>query len=354
MSITSAMPILHAEELTAWCRRIFLAAGVPPEVAHRVAESLVESNLAGHDSHGVIRVQQYIEMLSDGRINPRAEPRVVRETGTIAVIDGGWQFGQIAARQAMDAAMVKAWSHGVAVVQLYQSGHVGRLGEYAARALTRDMVGIVTTNNHGGGQVLSPFGGIARRLSPSPIAIAVPGGRDFPIVLDMTTSVVAEGKVRVKRARGEKLPEGWILDAQGRPSTNPADLYGPPPGSLTPLGGAAGHKGFGLAFMIDILSGALGGAGTSRADPPPFRGNGVFLQAIHPAAFGAADRFRQEVQSLVDYVRSSPLAPGFDRILIPGQPEHETRLERLQKGIPIEDDTWSKLQSIAGSLGLSG
>jgi uncharacterized oxidoreductase len=331
---------------------MFLAAGVPPEVAHRVAESLVESNLAGHDSHGVIRMEPYVEMLGDGRVNPRAEPRVVRETSTTAVIDGGWQFGQVAARQAMDVAIVKAWSNGVAVVQLYQSGHIGRLGEYAAQALTRDMIGMVTTNNHGGGQVLSPFGGIARCLSPSPIAIAVPGGRDFPIVLDMTTSVVAEGKVRVKRARGEKLPEGWILDAAGRPSTDPADLYGPPPGSLTPLGGAAGYKGFGLAFMIDILSGALGGAGCSRPDPPPLRGNGVFLLAINPAAFGATERFPKEVAGLADYVRSSPLAPGCDRILIPGQVEHETRLQRLRNGIPIEDDTWSKLQSIAASLGL--
>jgi len=347
------MPILHAEELTSWCRRIFLAAGVPPEVAHRVSESLVDSNLVGHDSHGVIRVEQYLEMLGDGRVNPRAEPRVVRESETTAVIDGGWQFGQVAARQAMDTAIVKAWSHGVAVVQLFQSGHIGRLGEYAAQALTRDMIGIVTTNNHGGGQVLSPFGGIARRLSPSPIAIAVPGGRDFPIVLDMTTSVVAEGKVRVKRARGEKLPPGWILDAQGRPSTDPAAFYGPPQGSLTPLGDAAGYKGFALAFMIDILSGALGGAGCSRADPPPLRGNGVFLQAINPAAFGASDRFAKEVAALVDYVRSSPLAPGFDRILIPGQPEHEEKLRRLQNGIPIEDDTWSKLESLAGRLGQS-
>jgi uncharacterized oxidoreductase len=347
------MPILHAPELTAWCRRIFLAAGVPPEVAHRVAESLVESNLAGHDSHGVIRVEQYIEMLGDGRINPRAEPRVVRETDTTALIDGGWQFGQVAAREAMDAAIVKAWSHGVAVVQLFQSGHIGRLGEYAAQTLTRDMIGMVATNNHGGGQILAPFGGLARRLSPSPLAIAVPGGRDFPIVLDMTTSVAAEGKLRVKRARGEKLPPGWIQDAQGRPSVEPGDFYGPPPGSLLPLGGDAGYKGFALAFLIDILAGALGGAGTSRPDPPPLRGNGVFLQVINPAAFGAADRFPTEVASLVEYVRSCPLAPGFDRILIPGQPEHETRLQRLQNGIPIEDDTWSKLQGIAASLGLS-
>lgn len=348
------MPLLHAEELTAWCRRIFLAAGVPPEVAHRVAASLVESNLAGHDSHGVIRVAQYIDMLGDGRLNPRGEPRLVRETENTAVLDGGWQFGQIAARYAMDVAITKAWSGGVAAVQLYHSGHVGRLGEYAGQALTRDMVGIVTTNNHGGGQVLSPFGGVARRLSPSPIAIAVPGGRDFPIVLDMTTSVVAEGKVRVKRARGETLPEGWILDAAGRASTNPADLYGPPPGSLTPLGGAAGHKGFALAFMIDILSGALGGAGCSRADAPPMRGNGVYLQAINPAAFGATERFPKEVAALVEYVKSSPVAPGFDRILVPGEVEHQEKLKRLRDGIEIEDDTWQKLQSIAAGLGLSG
>ncbi len=334
------------------CRRIFLAAGVPPEVAHTVGQSLVESNLAGHDSHGVIRVPQYLEMLGDGRINPRAEPRLVRETDSTAVVDGGWQFGQVAARQAMDVAVTKAWGRGVAVVQLYQSGHIGRLGEYAELALARDMIGIVATNNHGGGQVLAPFGGIARRLSPSPIAIAVPGGRDFPIVLDMTTSVVAEGKVRVKRARAEPLGEGWILDATGKPSTDPAAFYGPPPGSLTPLGGATGYKGFGLAFMIDILAGALGGAGCSRPDPPPLRGNGVYLQAIHPASFGASERFRAEVTALVDYVKSSPPAPGFDGIRVPGEVEHLNRQRRLRDGIEIEKDTWDKLQSIAGTLGL--
>ena len=347
------MPLIQAEQLTIWCRRIFVAAGAPPDVAHRVADSLVESNLVGHDSHGVIRIAQYMEMLADGRINPRAQPRVVRETRSTAVIDGGWQFGQIVARVAMEIAISKAGDGGVAAVQVFQGGHVGRLGEWAALALAHGMVGIVTTNNHGGGQVLSPFGGVARRLSPSPIAIAVPGGRDFPIVLDMTTSVVAEGKVRVKRARGESLPEGWILDARGRPSTNPADLYGPPPGSLTPLGGAAGHKGFGLAFMIDILSGALGGAGCSRHESPPMRGNGVYLQVIDPNAFGAGERFSEEVAQLADYVKSSPLAPGFSRICVPGEVEHEEKLRRLREGIPIEDDTWNTLQSISNGLGLS-
>ena len=345
--------MVTAQELTALTRKIFAAAGVPPEVAHRVAESLVESNLAGHDSHGVIRVPQYLEMLGDGRINPRAEPCTVRETASTAVVDGGWQFGQVAERHAMDLALAKTSQGGVAVVQLYQSGHIGRLGEYAAQALAQGMIGIVSTNNHGGGQVLSPFGGVARRMSPSPLAIAVPGGPDFPLVLDMTTSVTAEGKVRVKRARGEKLPEGWIIDAAGRPSTNPADLYGPPPGSLTPLGGAAGYKGFGLAFMIDILSGALGGAGCSRPDPPPLRGNGVFLEAIDPRAFGVGETFSQQVAAFVGYVTSPPVAPGFDRIRIPGEVEHEARQQRLREGIPIEDDTWRSLQSAAAELGLS-
>jgi len=345
------MPILKPVQLTAFSESIFLSAGVPLPVASRVAGSLVESNLMGHDSHGVIRVPQYLEMLRDGRLHPLAEPRVVSESGSAALIDGGWQFGQVAARFAMEKAIAIAARSGVSAVQLYQCGHIGRLGEYAAQALSSQMVGLVATNNHGGGQVLSPFGGLARRLSPSPIAIAVPGGRKFPIVLDMTCSVVAEGKVRVKRARGETLPEGWILDAAGNPSTRPEDLYGPPPGSLTPLGGSAGYKGFGLAFMIDILAGALGGAGCSRADQP-LRGNGVYLQAINPAAFGVAGRFPDEVAALVDYVQSSPLAPGFQRICVPGQVEHEEKTRRLAEGISLEEETWQKLNQIAVELGV--
>ena len=346
------MPLVNAQDLASLSRQIFLAAGVPPEVAHRVAESLVESNLLGHDSHGVIRVPAYLQMLGDGRLNPRAEPRVARETPSAAVIDGGWQFGQVAARYAMGVAIAKAAQTGVAAVQLYQSGHIGRLGEYAHQAVERGMVGLVSTNNHTSGQILSPFGGIARRLSPSPIAIAVPGGGDFPIVLDMTTSTTAEGKIKVKKARGQRLPEGWIIDAKGNPSADPNDFYGPPAGSLLPLGGVLGYKGFGLAFMIDVLSGALGGSGCSKADPPVLRGNGVFLQAIDPAAFGAGESFSREVAAFVEYVKSSPLAPGFDRIRVPGEVEHETKQRRLREGIEIEDDTWQKLQGAAAELGL--
>ena len=339
------MPLLSPAELTALSERIFTAAGAPAAVSRLVAASLVESNLMGHDSHGVIRVMQYVEMLRDGRLQPRAEARILRQTASAAVIDGGWQFGQVAARFAMETAIGKAAGAGLAAVQLFRSGHIGRLGEYAAMAVERGLIGLVSANNHGGGQNMSPFGGVARRLSPSPVAIAVPGGRDFPLVLDMTTSVVAEGKVRVKRARGEKLPAGWILDADGRPSTDPADLYGPPPGSLAPLGGAVAHKGFGLAFMIDILSGALGGAGCSRPDQPP-RGNGVFLQVIDPAAFGAAESCPAQVAALVDYVKSSPLAPGFDGIRVPGEMEHQEKLKRRQAGIYIEEETWDQLQAL--------
>jgi uncharacterized oxidoreductase len=346
------MPLVSAQELRSLSQRIFMAAGVPRDVAQRVAESLVESNLLGHDSHGVIRVPSYLTMLGDGRIDPKAQPRVARETESTALVDGGWQFGQVTARYAMDLAVSKAARTGVAAVQLYQSGHIGRLGEYAHQAAEQGMVGLVCTNNHTSGQILAPFGGTARRLSPSPIAIAVPGGQDFPIVLDMTTSTTAEGKIRVRQARGQRLPEGWIIDAAGRPSTDPADFYGPPPGSLLPLGGELGYKGFGLAFMIDILSGAFGGSGCSKANPPQLRGNGVFLQAIDPGAFGAKESFAREVAALAEYVKSSPAAPGFDRIRIPGEAEQEARQQRMQHGIEIEDDTWSKLQAAAAELGL--
>ena len=193
------MPIIDAQELISLAGRILEGAGAPREAARRVAESLVESNLLGHDSHGVIRLPGYVEMMRDGRVQAGAQPRVVRETASTAVVDGGWQFGQVAARFAMETAIRKAAGGGVAAVQLYNSGHIGRLGEYAEQALPHRMIGLVTTNNHGGGQALSPFGGVARRLSPSPIAIAVPGGKAFPIVLDRKSTRLNSSHIQKSR-----------------------------------------------------------------------------------------------------------------------------------------------------------
>ena len=259
------MPIFSADQLEKLGARIFEAAGVPEDEAQIVAESLVKSNLTGHDSHGFIRVPQYVDTMKKGSTVPGAELEVVSETPNTAVLKGNWGFGQVMARKAMEVAIGKARTNFVSTVTMSQSNHIGRLGEYPVIAVENGMIGMIMINNHGTGQLMTPWGGTARRLSPSPMSIGLPTGSADPVVLDISMSVMAEGKVRVKRNRGEKLQEGAIIDAEGNPSTEPKDLYGPPQGAILPFGGIVGYKGYGLGFVVDVLAGALSGAGCSRA-----------------------------------------------------------------------------------------
>ena len=197
------MPVLDVKRLKVACTQVFEGAGLGAKEARQIAHSLVLSNLMGHDSHGVIRVVQYVQALGEGRVSAGQEIAVVREADASAVVDGGWGFGQTVCHQAMALAMEKAKQRSVAVVELFNSGHIGRLGEYVEVAAEAEMIGIVMCNNHGGGLLQHPFGGIDARMSPNPIAVGIPTGGDFPIVADLTTSVVAEGKIRVKRNLGE-------------------------------------------------------------------------------------------------------------------------------------------------------
>ena len=231
------MPVLDVEGLKGACTQVFEGAGLGAEEARQIAHSLVLSNLMGHDSHGVIRLVQYVQALEEGRVHAGQEIAVVREADASAVVDGGWGFGQTVCHQAMALAMEKAKQRSVAVVELFNSGHIGRLGEYVEVTAEAEMIGIVMCNNHGGGLLQHPFGGIDARMSPNPIAVGIPTGGDFPIVVDLTTSVVAEGKIRVKRNLGESLPEGWVIDAEGDPTTEPAKFYGPPRGLFCLLAG---------------------------------------------------------------------------------------------------------------------
>lgn len=345
------MPVIDVGRLEQACARVFEGAGLSAAEALRVAHSLVLSNLMGHDSHGVIRVAQYVQALEDGIVKAGQEIRVVREADASAVVDGGWGFGQTVCRQAMALAMEKARVRSVAAVELFNSSHIGRLGEYVEQAAGEGMIGIVMCNNHGGGRLLSPFGGIDSRMSPNPIAIGVPSGKAFPIVVDMTTSVVAEGKIRVKRNRGEPLPEGWAIDAEGRPAKVPDDFYGPPRGAILPFGGNSAHKGYALAVVIDILSGALGGGGCSR-EGAPSGGNGVFLMALQIEAFTGPDRFRKEVDAFIDYLKSSRLMPGFDGILMPGEMEYRLRRKGEAEGVSVDDETWRQIAETGRKVGV--
>jgi uncharacterized oxidoreductase len=345
------MPILTADQLKKVGYSIFKAMGVPAEEARVVSESLVNSNLAGHDSHGVIRIPQYVTLIKKGDIVPGANMEIVRETPSSAVINGNWGFGQALAKKAMGIAIEKAKSKSVATVTMSQSNHIARLGEYPALAVGNDMIGMIMVNNHGAAQYMPPWGGIARRLSPNPMAVGVPTGKYDPVILDITTATVAEGKIRVKLNRGEQLPEGWIIDSEGNPTTDPKKLYGPPQGAILPFGGITGHKGYGLGFIVDVLAGALSGAGCSRADAPRF-GNAVFITVINVEDFIPIDEFKSHVDGLIEYVKSSPKMSGVNEILYPGEFEAKERKKRLENGIFVEDETWSQIVKSAQEFSL--
>jgi uncharacterized oxidoreductase len=344
------MPTFSAPTLEAFATRLLVAAGAPAEEAAIVAGALVRANLAGHDSHGVIRLEQYCRFMRDGLIVPGAPIEIVAETPGTVVVDGHWGFGQVVARRATELAITKARANGVGVAGARHANHMGRLGDYPAMVAAVGMAAIAAVNNHGGGAWVAPWGGREGRLSTNPIAIATPGP-EGPILLDITTSVVAEGKIRVKRNRGEAMPPGWALNAKGEPTTDPADLYGTPRGAILPFGGEAGHKGFGLSLMVDILAGALTGADCSQASAPRV-GNAFFLIAIDIAAMTPPSAFGAQVQALIDWVRSAALAPGFDAIRIPGEPEARTEARRRAEGIPVDDETWRQMTEFAGSLGV--
>jgi hydroxycarboxylate dehydrogenase B len=344
------LPTFTEKELHEFCYDTLLKYGATTEEADRVATHLVSSNLAGHDSHGVIHLPGYIDQVKAGEIQLGTKISIVRETPTIAVVDGNWGFGQVVAKKAMELAIDKASKSSISCVSVRRCNHIGRVGEYSTLAAKENMVGIVSVNDQGAGLAMAPFGGIEKRLSPNPISIAFPSGDgDRPILLDMSSTTVAQGKLSIARNRGTSVPEGWAIDAQGRPVTDPNNYFGPPEGALVPLGGAlAGHKGFGLGFVLDILDGVLGGAGVSRGGANRL-GNGIFISVIKISDFLPLEEFNEQVQLLTRWVKSSKLSPGFSEIIVPGEFEYRTEKKRRAKGIPVEEETWKKLQETAAN-----
>ena len=336
-----------ATKLTELVTKAFTNAGVPLEHAEIVSDHLVASNLAGHDSHGVMRIVQYLAAVKSGEINPTTRPSVLSDSPSGASLAGNRAFGQIAGHDCMALAIEKAREMGVAAVTVSNCYHSGRIGTYAEQAAAAGMIGIILVNAGGGGQWVAPFGGAAGRMGTNPIAIGAPSGGKYPIILDIATAVAPEGKVRDYRNRQKEVPEGWILDHQGRPTTNPNDLYEPPPGgSLQPLGGSAGYKGFGLSVMIDILAGGLSGAGCCRAEEVA-ASDGITMLAINVENFAAAGSYYDQVKALVEHLKSCAPAPGFQEVFVPGEHEFLRREQRLAEGIEVDDVTWTALTESA-------
>jgi hydroxycarboxylate dehydrogenase B len=348
-----SLPTFRPQQLLAVARRLFVAAGVPAADAETVAGSLVDSNLCGHDSHGVIRVQQYVGCLRDGKLHAGVSLDTLRETPALLAADGNWGLGQVQAYRLLDRLMAKAKTVGIASGTIRRCGHIGRLGEYAEWAADRGTAFFATVNSHGCGQRVAPPGGTKGRISTNPVCFGAPTPTN-PLVLDFSTSACAEGKVRVAYQKGVPVPEGWIQDVNGVPSTDPSVLYCDPPGTILPFGGAQTYKGFGLGFMLDALVGGLSGGESSRPDRPMSGvGNSVLFTLWDVDAFGGREHFLATVGGLSAYVRDTPRAAGVDRIVLPGDPEREARERRRAEGLAIPDGTWAILKNLGDELGIN-
>jgi hydroxycarboxylate dehydrogenase B len=348
---------LHrAAELEELARRLFLAMGASDPVAAIVAGHLVGANLAGHDSHGVLRIPQYVAEADRGDLIPSAAAALISESGAVGIVDAGRGFGHSATALAMEWAVERALQFGIAAAAVRRANHIGRLGEYAELAAARGVIGIATVGIVGGGGV-TPFGGRGRYLGTNPWAFGVPAAGE-PMIYDAATSAVAEGKLRVARSKGAPAPAGAIVDSAGRPSQDPADYY--EGGAMLPLGGAlAGHKGYGLALASALIGGlamiddeAASTAGTAAAPSAPDWLAGAFVVAIDPERFGGAERYRSSVAGVLAGLRRQPPAEGVVGVLIPGDPERRSRALREREGIPIPDPVWSDLREVADRYGV--
>jgi LDH2 family malate/lactate/ureidoglycolate dehydrogenase len=345
-SATKAVTLTPAA-LQDYARAIFVGAGAPDPVARRVAGSLVLANRSGHDSHGAIRIPQYIRDIQTGQLDPRAEPVITREGPAWALVDGCWTFGHETARFAMSEATRRARGTGIALVSTLRTNHIGRLGEWAEQAAAARTIGLVgVAFSHAAALLVAPHQGAGRALSTNPIAIGLPRDDAAPLVLDFATSIVPEGKVRVAKEKGVALPAGTLLDRDGHATTDPQALYDG--GVLLPF---ALHKGYALSFMIDALSIALSGADEADARGGAGFESGAFFVAIEPTTFGSFERWAEALRRLSRRVQSVPPAPGFSEVLLPGEPEARARAARADQ-LAIPPATWDTIVQAGRTVGV--
>ena len=349
--------VQHAIELIT---DIFKAKSCNDNEAKTIAERLTGSNLVGHDSHGIARVPRYVEWMEKGWVFPNLKPEMVIDAGAMGCLDAKQGFGQVAGEYAVDDGILRAKKHGVSVVGLRNSGHLGRIGDWAERAADADLISFHFVNVRGS-LLVAPFGGSDRRGSTSPLAIGIPIKDKDHIILDMATSTVAEGKVMVAQKGGKQLPHGALIDNTGKLTTNPEAMYGkirddevPNPdkgtGAITAFGL---HKGSGINFMMEMLGGALTGNGVCGALNEKERrkfSNGMLSIYIEVEKMVDFDYFRKEVKSYAEFVRASKPSQNNDKVLIPGANEISTKEERLKFGLPVPPLVWENIKQTANKL----
>lgn len=344
------MPKIQADRLERIAGQLFVAAGASSDEAATISRHLIAANLAGHDSHGIIHVPGYIASIQRGHMVPGAPFTILQESRATTVVDGNWGFGFTVSEQAMQRTIDKARKENVAAATVVRQGHIGRLTDYPLMAAEAGMIGLMTADSGRGPKSVAPFGGREPRLGTNPICIAVPSNLDGPFYIDIATSAVAGGKLGVAIERGQSIPTGWVIDSEGRASTDPtAARKG---GAMLPLGGSEGHKGFGLSAMVEILSGLLTGLGFG-IEPTGRHNDGCFMAVFQVDAFRPLTEFKQEVTEFAQYLTATPPAEGVDRVYYPGELEHLRTQKGRVEGIYVEEGTWQKLARLASDLGVN-
>lgn len=328
---------------------IFRKAGSSQAEADDIADHLVKANLAGHDSHGVIRTPIYITWLREGKVVANQQLKVLFENDSIVVADGQLGYGQSIGKQLVTMGVAKCRDQGVAVTAVRNSGHLGRIGHWAELAAEQGVVSLHFVNTSGLGMFVVPAGGIDSRLSVNPVTMGVPVEGRHPVVLDMAAAAAAEGKLKVARNKGVTVPDGWILDAQGNPTNDPNDFYGPPFGAILPF---AGYKGYGLAFMVELLAGALTGGGCSSEGKTRLE-QGMLSIYLDPDRLNSHDSFQAEVQRYIDFVKSSRPSDEAHPVLVPGDVEQQNRQQKTVEGLPLDETTWEQIVKIARNVGVA-
>ena len=344
------MPKIDHAQLSNFCGRLLTAGGLPRDHADLVAELLVKGEMRGYAGHGVTRVVQYLEFVEKKIYDLSAKPQVEREGKITAAIDGKHYVGQIAAHMAMALAIKKANEHGVGIVTLRRSGHIGRLADYMEMATEQGLIGMGATSV--GSATTTLYGGMKPITGTNPMAFGIPTRNGEPILLDFATASMSMGEIQKRVAKGEKIPDGVILDGDGNPTNDFKAFRGPPRGVFLPFGG---YKGSGVTLVTEILGGLLSGNGPGKNwwDKGAHGVNGVFLQAFAVEEFQPLEEFYDKVDEFITFAKTSRHAPGFNEILLPGEAGRRREAKQRKDGVDLDDGTWSELTQLASELGVS-
>jgi uncharacterized oxidoreductase len=343
--------VFRKEPLARAIEAVVAAGGSDARESRMVAENLVTANLMGHDSHGIGMIPRYIDALLEGGLSVNQHPKVQLDTGALLALDGCQGYGQVIGAEAMAMAIERAKQHGSCVMTLGRSHHLGRIGHWGEQAVGAGLVSIHFVNVISRA-IVAPFGGADARFGTNPVCIAIPVPGEPPFVLDMATSAVAQGKIRVAYNKADKVSPDWLIDKHGNPTDDPRWGVNEPFGALRTFGL---HKGYGLALACELLGGALSGGGTEHQGGDRSKRrvwNGMLAILIDPARLEKNGLFGSETTEFLASLRKSPAAPGVDRVRIAGEPERETRAKREKEGIAVDEATWKEIHAAAAKVKL--